>query len=159
MCQYFGRDEECRFCDINEKLPAAARRGAAYVAVKTVDDVLEALAIIAETDHEAQAYTITGGAVTTDLDGLSEGEFYARYAAAIEARFPRRWISKVVAQALPPADVARFKDAGVRIYHPNYEIWDAQRFALICPGKIAPSAVMSGSAESNRQRRSSAPRM
>jgi len=97
--------------------------------------VLEALSIIAELDRDARAYTVTGGSVTTELDGLSEGAFYARYAAAIEARFPRRWISKVVAQALPAADVERFKDAGVRIYHPNYEIWDAERFALICPGK------------------------
>jgi len=135
VCQYFGRDEECRFCDINENFRQQRAAGRPYVGVKMVDEVIEALAIIAELDRDAQAYTITGGAVTTELEGLSEGAFYARYAAAIEARFPRRWISKVVAQALPEADVQRFKDAGVRIYHPNYEIWDAERFALICPGK------------------------
>jgi hypothetical protein len=28
-----------------------------------------------------------------------------------------------------------FRDAGVRIYHPNYEVWDARLFSLLCPGK------------------------
>ncbi|HRP70005.1 MAG TPA: radical SAM protein, partial [Turneriella sp.] len=26
-------------------------------------------------------------------------------------------------------------DAGVKIYHPNYEVWDAALFKKICPGK------------------------
>jgi hypothetical protein len=135
ICQYFGRDEECRFCDINENFRQQRAAGRPYVAVKSVEEVLEALSIVAEHDLDSRAYTVTGGSVTTELDGLGEGAFYARYAEAIESRFPRRWISKVVAQALPAADIERFKDAGVRIYHPNYEIWDAERFALICPGK------------------------
>lgn len=135
VCQYFGRDEECRFCDINENFRQQRDAGRQYVAVKSVEQVLEALSIIAEVDRDARAYTITGGAVTGEVDGLSEGAFYGRYAEAIEKRFPGRWISKIVTQALPPGDVRRYKEAGVRIYHPNYEIWDRERFALICPGK------------------------
>jgi hypothetical protein len=41
----------------------------------------------------------------------------------------------MVVQALPKEEVKKFKDAGVRIYHPNYEIWDERLFNLICPGK------------------------
>ncbi len=41
----------------------------------------------------------------------------------------------MVAQALPRADVQRFKDYGISIYHPNYEVWDERLFALISPGK------------------------
>jgi hypothetical protein len=41
----------------------------------------------------------------------------------------------VVAQALPREDVQRFKDYGITIYHPNYEVWDARLFSLISPGK------------------------
>ncbi len=135
LCQYFGRDEECRFCDINENFRQQRHAGRPYVSVKDVEEVVEAMSVIAELDHEAQAYTITGGAITGEIAGLAEGPFYARYAEAIEKRLPHRWISKVVTQALPRADVQRYKDAGVRIYHPNYEIWDAQKFDLICPGK------------------------
>src|SRR6185503_30211 len=58
-----------------------------------------------------------------------------RYAQAIEERFPGRWIGKVVAQALPRADAQRFKDYGISIYHPNYEVWDKRLFELYCPGK------------------------
>ena len=67
--------------------------------------------------------------------GRDEADFYGRYAKAIEERFPGRWIGKVVAQALPKADVQRFHDYGVQIYHPNYEVWDQRLFELYCPGK------------------------
>jgi hypothetical protein len=136
LCQYFGRDEECRFCDINANYRQQRAAGRPYVSVKEPDEILAALAVIAETDHTARAYTVTGGAILEGgLSGLSEGEFYARYAEAIEGRFPGRWIGKMVTQALPRPDVVRFRNAGVRIYHPNYEVWDAERFAQICPGK------------------------
>jgi hypothetical protein len=41
----------------------------------------------------------------------------------------------VVAQALPREAVQRYRDYGISIYHPNYEVWDARLFSLICPGK------------------------
>jgi len=135
LCQYFGKQEECRFCDINENYRQQKASGRPYTAVKSVEEVLEALSIIAETDSVSRAYTITGGSITSDLSGLSEAEFYARYPQAIEARFPGRWISKVVVQALPRDEVRRFKEAGVRIYHPNYEVWDSRLFQLLCGGK------------------------
>ena len=67
--------------------------------------------------------------------GSREADFYGRYAQAIEERFPGRWIGKVVAQALPKAEAQRFKDYGITIYHPNYEVWDKRLFSIISPGK------------------------
>ncbi|MGE3166382.1 MAG: radical SAM protein [Planctomycetota bacterium] len=134
-CQYFGFKEECRFCDINENYRQQVAAGRPYRTVKPVDEVLEALAIIAQSDGAARAYTLTGGSITRHLRGKSEAEFYAEYAEAIEAQFSGRWIGKAVTQALPVADLRRFKDAGVRIYHPNFEVWDADLFTKICPGK------------------------
>jgi hypothetical protein len=137
LCQYFGAKEECRFCDINHNWRAHKQAGRPYTGIKPVEDVLEALAIIDEHDTEraSHAYTLTGGSVTSRVEGLEEADFYGRYAQAIEERFPGRWLGKVVAQALPRADVQRYKDYGISIYHPNYEVWDARLFALICPGK------------------------
>jgi hypothetical protein len=137
LCQYFGAKEECQYCDINHNWRQHKAAGRPYTGVKPVDEVLEALAIIDQHDIErtSQAYTLTGGSVTSRVDGLEEADFYGRYAEAIEARFPGRWIGKVVAQALPRADVQRFKDYGIRIYHPNYEVWDKRLFEIICPGK------------------------
>jgi hypothetical protein len=137
LCQYFGAKEECGFCDINHNWRQHKQQGRPYTGVKSVADVLEALALIDlhDTAKTSKAYTLTGGSVTSTVEGLAEADFYGRYAEAIEERFPGRWIGKVVAQALPRADVQRFKDYGISIYHPNYEVWDARLFGLISPGK------------------------
>ncbi|MFI5489864.1 radical SAM protein [Micromonospora echinaurantiaca] len=137
VCQYFGAKEECQYCDINHnwRQHKAAKRP--YTGVKPVAEVLEAMEIIDRYDTlgASRAYTLTGGSVTSTVEGLGEADFYGRYAKAIEERFPGRWIGKVVAQALPKADVQRFHDYGIRIYHPNYEVWDKRLFELYCPGK------------------------
>ena len=139
LCQYFGAKEECGFCDINHNWRQHKREGRPYTGVKPIEDVLEALALIDryDTAGTSKAYTLTGGSVTSSVDGLGEAEFYGRYAQAIEERFPGRWLGKVVAQALPRADVQRFKDYGISIYHPNYEVWDKRLFELISPGQAA----------------------
>ncbi|HEX9417010.1 MAG TPA: radical SAM protein [Gaiellaceae bacterium] len=137
LCQYFGAKEECGFCDINHNWRQHKREGRPYTGIKPVEDVLEALALIDRYDapKTSKAYTLTGGSVTSTVDGLAEADFYGRYAQAIEERFPGRWIGKVVAQALPREDVQRYKDYGITIYHPNYEVWDKRLFTLISPGK------------------------
>ncbi len=134
-CQYFGFKEECRFCDINENYRQQVAAGRPYKTVKAMEDVLEALAIIAEVDDVSRAYTLTGGSITRKLRGQGEAEFYADYAIAIEEAFPGRWIPKAVTQALPTDEQKILKEAGVQIYHPNYEIWDERLFPLLCPGK------------------------
>jgi hypothetical protein len=137
LCQYFGAKEECQFCDINHNWRQHKKEGRPYTGVKPVADVIEALELIDRYDDAkvSKAYTLTGGSVTSTVDGLAEADFYGRYAQAIEERFPGRWIGKVVAQALPRADVQRYKDYGITIYHPNYEVWDKRLFSLISPGK------------------------
>jgi len=136
LCQYFGAKEECGFCDINHNWRQHRKAGRPYTGVKPVEDVLEALDLVNRYDDgHTHAYTLTGGSVTSTVDGLAEADFYGRYAQAIEERFPGRWIGKVVAQALPKADAQRFKDYGISIYHPNYEVWDKRLFSLISPGK------------------------
>ncbi len=137
LCQYFGAEEECVFCDINHNYRQQKHEGRPYTGVKSIEEILEALAIIDRTDAKAlsHAYTVTGGSVTNHLGGLKEAEFYAQYARAIEAKFPRRWIGKAVVQALPKDEVKILKDAGYTIYHPNYEVWDKRLFEVLCPGK------------------------
>jgi len=135
VCQYFGAHEECQFCDINNNYRQQIQEGRPYTGVKSVADVLAALECIATLDDQSRAYTLTGGSVTSTLQGKNEVEFYAQYVEAIERRFPGRWISKVVTQAWPVEDVKRLKAAGAQIYHPNYEVWDPDLFPKICPGK------------------------
>jgi hypothetical protein len=135
VCQYFGREEECRFCDINNNFRQQREAGNPYYTVKPVARVLDALRKVVASGAPAKAYTLTGGSITTAIDGLDEASFYVRYAEAIEREFPNRWIGKMVVQALPVPHLERIRAAGIKIYHPNYEIWDKQRFEQICPGK------------------------
>jgi hypothetical protein len=134
-CQYVGTDQECRFCDINANFDQQRAAGRVYSTVKEVDEIMEALALIAASDTRARAYTLTGGSVTSQLRGQSESAFYLKYAQAIEGKYPGRWLGKAVMQAMPPEQLRPFRDAGIRIYHPNYEVWDEKLFAWLCPGK------------------------
>lgn len=135
LCQYWGRDEECRFCDLNENFRQQREQGRPYTPVKSMDDIVEALGLIDQHDTVTRAYTVTGGSITKTLQGMKEAEWYAQYARAIESRYPGRWISKAVVQAFPKEETKLLKEAGYRIYHPNYEIWDPNLFDWICPGK------------------------
>ncbi len=135
MCQYFNKEEQCQFCDINRNFIQQRKAGKPYTGIKTVPEIIEALAHIDRMDQRAQAYTLTGGSIITDLQGVDEVDFYVQFIEAIEERFPRRWISKAVVQAFEPKDCQRLKDAGLQIYHPNYEVWGEKLFNAICPGK------------------------
>ncbi len=137
LCQYWGRDEECQFCDINENYRQQKSVGRSYTGIKSPEEILEALSLIHQLDASktSHAYTVTGGSVTSQINGRSEAEFYAQYAQAIEKKFPKRWIGKAVVQALPEDDVRLLKDSGYTIYHPNLEVWDPKLFAVLCPGK------------------------
>lgn len=135
LCQYWGKDEECRFCDLNENFRQQREQGREYTAVKSLEDIVEAMAHINEHDTVSKAYTVTGGSITSSLQGMKEAEWYARYAEAIESRFAGRWIPKAVVQAFPKEETRLLKDAGYRIYHPNFEVWDRDLFSWICPGK------------------------
>ncbi|MBW7874918.1 MAG: radical SAM protein [Candidatus Cloacimonetes bacterium] len=135
MCQYFNREEQCQFCDLNRNYEQQRKAGRPYTAVKSEAEILEALLYIKEEDTVAKALTITGGSIIENLRGEGEVSFYARYAKAIQEQFSDRWIIKAVVQAFTRDDCKLLKDSGVRIYHPNYEVWDPKLFPLICPGK------------------------
>ncbi|MBU2514595.1 radical SAM protein [bacterium] len=136
LCQYWGRDEECQFCDINENYRQQRKAGREYTGIKRLEDILEALSFIYEKDDVSKAITITGGSITSRLKDMDEVEFYLQYARAIRQKFKDRWIIKTVVEAFEKKDCLRLRDEGsVDIYHPNYEIWDQRLFATLCPGK------------------------
>ncbi|PJZ30638.1 radical SAM protein [Leptospira kmetyi] len=136
-CQYFGKEEECAYCDINHNYRQQKNAGRPYTGVKDIEDILEVLSWIDEEDDIAKVYTITGGSVITSLKKKNEIDFYLDYAQAIESKFPGRWMGKIVSQAWEIEDCQKFKDAGIQVYHPNYEVWDKNLFQKICPGKEA----------------------
>jgi hypothetical protein len=136
-CQYFGKDEECAYCDINHNYRQQKNNGRPYTGVKDIEDILEVFSWIDKEDSIAKVYTITGGSVLTNLKKKNEVDFYLEYPTEIEKRFPGRWMGKLVAQAFEKEDCKKFSDAGIKVYHPNYEVWDKELFKKICPGKEA----------------------
>ena len=135
MCQYFNREEQCRFCDLNRNFVQQRKAGKVYTGIKAVDEIIEALEKIDQLGTEAKAYTLTGGSIIDSLQTVDEVDFYLQYIEAIESRFPGRWISKAVVQAFPLDQCERLKRGGLSIYHPNYEVWGKDLFSAICPGK------------------------
>ena len=135
MCQYFNHEEQCKFCDLNRNFVQQRKAGKVYTGIKNVDEILEALEHIDKLDNKAKAYTLTGGSIIDSLQSVDEVDFYLQYIQAIESKFPKRWISKAVVQAFPVKDCERLKNAGLMIYHPNYEVWGQELFATLCPGK------------------------
>ena len=136
LCQYWGRDEECQFCDINENYRQQRKAGREYTGVKHLVDILEALSFIQEKDSVSKAITISGGSITSDLGGQKEADFYLEYARAIREKFGQRWIIKANVEAFAKKECQKLKqEGGVDIYHPNYEIWDQRLFRKLCPGK------------------------
>ncbi|WP_078127776.1 radical SAM protein [Leptospira alexanderi] len=136
-CQYFGKEEECAYCDINHNYRQQKNAGRPYTGIKDIEDILEVLSWIDAEDRTAKVYTITGGSVITSLKKKNEIDFYLDYARAIESKFPGRWMGKIVSQAWEIEDCQKFRNAGIQIYHPNYEVWDKNLFQKICPGKEA----------------------
>ncbi|MHB1660563.1 MAG: radical SAM protein [bacterium] len=138
MCQYFENHTECAFCDMNSNYVNQKKANKSYSAVKSVEDIISALAVIESSgDSEAGAYTLTGGSIIDDIkfNGDTEIDFYVRFLEAIEEKFSGKWLSKVVVQAHTQKNLKRLKDAGAYIYHTNFEVWDKNLFEKICPGK------------------------
>ncbi len=137
LCQYFNKEEQCQFCDLNKNYKQQRQAGRAYTGVKSVEEIIEALSWISEDDKQgiSEAITITGGAILKPLRGEDEVTFYSKYAHAIREKFGNRWILKAVVQAFEQSDVKRLHDSGFNIYHPNFEVWDEKLFPRVCPGK------------------------
>ena len=136
-CQYFGKEEECAYCDINHNYRQQKNAGRPYTGVKDIEDIIEVMSWIDKEDSIAKVYTITGGSVLTTLKKKNEVDFYLEYPTEIEKHFPGRWMGKLVAQAFEKEDCKKFADAGIKVYHPNYEVWDPNLFDKICPGKAS----------------------
>ena len=161
LCQYFGAHEECGFCDINHNWRQHKREGRPYTGVKPVEDVLEALALIDryDTAKASQAYTLTGGSVTSTVDGLARGGLLRPLRAGDRGALPRpldrqgrragaaeggrRSATRTTASDLPP----ELRGLG-----------QAALLDHLARARSATSAARSGTAGSSTRPRCSAPR-
>ena len=135
LCQYFGAQEECQFCDINENYRQQKKSGRPYTSIKSVEEVMEALEIIASMDTDARPIRLP--AVVSRAVWMGSPRSIFMFVTRRRSRSDglaggsAKWSCK----PFPKDEVQRLYDAGVQVYHPNFEIWDKRLFELYCPGK------------------------
>ena len=158
LCQYFGAKEECGFCDINHNWRQHKREGRPYTGVKPVADVLEALALIDryDADRVSKAYTLTGGSVTSTVDGLAEADFYGRYAQAIEEASPAAGSARSSRRRCRARTSSATRTTGSRSTTRTTRSGTSGCSSSSRPGSSATSAARSGIGGSSTPRRCSA---
>lgn len=143
FCQLWGEREECKFCDINENARQVKKFKADTLTapVKPVEQVAEVANEIAREVLEREGYPapirflVTGGAITNQLNGLKEDEFYLRYVAAVKWGGPRRYV-QLQTNAADEVTLKEYHQRGADVYSCNLEVWDKRLFEWICPGKF-----------------------
>ncbi len=138
-CQYWGDNEECKFCDINANVRQQKESGRQYTVHKKVDQLVEVVKEIFfnRPEHEIQphAYILSGGTIVKSVQGARDEDFYLSYLEPIKAALGNRWPCQMQTAAKDRQALQRLKDAGVNTHHANIEVWDARLWKIICPGK------------------------
>ncbi len=154
ICQ-FSPQEQCRFCDMNASLTdliarskgAGKRLDIEHVTYDVIKDP-ERVATVAEAmyqdmfinnreslENRMVSIIMTSGIIKKTLKGLKPVDFYLQYVTAIRRKIGNRIPIVLIVEALPEDDLWRLYEAGVTIYNPNIEVWDARLWEILCPGK------------------------
>ena len=141
-CQYWGPDEECRFCDINVNVRQMkeSRDFTFNTPVKPVAYVAEVARSIEQDAIDEVGYApaidflISGGTILKKLHGKQEDDFYLAYASALKWGGHRRYIN-IQTNAKDKETMKRYRAEGIDCHHANMEVWDKRLFEWINPGK------------------------
>ncbi len=141
-CQYWGPDEECRFCDINvnARQMKESKDFTFNAPVKPIEYMVEVARSIEQDATEEVGFTppidflITGGTILKTLHGKDEVAFYSEYASALKWGGRRRFVN-LQTNAQDKETMKRYRAAGVDCHHSNMEVWDRRLFEWINPGK------------------------
>lgn len=133
-CHYFGRFQddykgmECRFCSIDENLESGRD-----VFPKKPEDFLETVAEARKHPNFRHGPVFAGGSTPPPDRGA---KVHAKYLRPLKDAFPDNWLRLTIA----PPDDERYIDmlfeAGADLVGFNYEVYDPQLFAKMCPGKV-----------------------
>jgi len=144
-CHYWGKKEECQFCDINYNLREVRRLSGDHVtadAIKNKDHVTEVIGAMAdELDPAQRMITIimTGGSILRPVQKGPDNaaDFNIPYVEAIRERIGHRVPIVMITESQPMDRLRRMKEAGITTHNANLEVWDKELFKTIAPGKEA----------------------
>ncbi len=141
-CQYWGLEEECKFCDINwnARQMKQAQDYTLTAPVKKLENILEVANEIAREVVDQDGYTVplsfllTGGTIKSTLHGKKEDDFYGEYVEALKWGGNRRFIN-LQTNAKPKNILKWYRSIGLDSHHSNMEVWDKRLFEWISPAK------------------------
>ena len=135
-CEYFRKNEQCRYCDWNPTFELAKAAGYRTRVAADTAQLVEAFEIAfggADAAPCEHAHIIVAGAL---WNRAKEAELYLRTLEALRSTSAGRRASFLLGtQVLDPADARRAKDAGFDWATWNIETWDPKIFEAMCPGK------------------------
>ncbi len=142
-CHYWGKKEECRFCDINYNLRETRRLTGDHVtadAIKNKERLVEVLAAMLQESNPARrpiTVLMTGGSIVRRVPGGAENaaDFNIPYVAAIRERIGNRIPIVMITESQPMDLLDKLRDAGITSHNANLEVWDKRLFKWIAPGK------------------------
>ncbi len=137
MCQYWLDKEECKYCDINLNFTENKKAGRQLIGHKKPGQIIEAVRKIFHEKYDGAGRTLmlSGGTVTTKVEGKNDFEFYRDYVIPVKEALGGRWSLELQGAAKDKETFKLMKAAGVDVFHPNIEVWDKNLFEIICPGK------------------------
>jgi hypothetical protein len=150
-CQYWGPDEECRFCDINinARQMKESKDFTFNPPVKPVDYMVEVARSIEQDATDEVGFTplidylITGGTITKTLHGKDEDAFYSEYASALKWGGHRRHVY-LQTNAKDKEALKRYRAAASTATMPTWKCGTASCSNGSIPVRTAGSAGTTG---------------
>lgn len=133
-CHYFGRyhddykKNECRYCGIDENLESGRD-----IFPKRIDDFLETVAEARKYPYFRHGPVFAGGTTPPPDRGAKA---HARFLRPLKDAFPDNWLRLTIAPPENEQYVDMLFEAGADLVGFNYEVYDPQLFAKMCPGKV-----------------------
>lgn len=130
-CEFWREGRQCRFCAL------FTRRGVdPEVPCAEIAEVVRAA--LTEPGRYSQLYVSGGSDMGGEPAFSREQDRYGRVLAAMGETFSGRFACQLMAPAYDADALARIVgQTGVTSYSPNLEVWGAEQFGRLCPGKQA----------------------
>ncbi|MDO8670163.1 MAG: hypothetical protein Q7O66_01875, partial [Dehalococcoidia bacterium] len=130
-CEYFNQGEQCKFCNYNSTYDDA--RSVGHTPAKTIDlvDTIEAYKIISSQVRLVEGRFQMGGFRKSEQEAKILIDFVEQIATGASYT-PNMAIST---QPMDRKDMLRLKDTGLACLEFNLEVWGAELFEEVCPGK------------------------
>ena len=133
-CIYFGHftegyeDKECRFCGIDENLTSGRDEFP-----KKPEDFIETVAEARKHPFFRHGPVFAGGSTPPPDRGAL---VHSRYLKPLKEAFPDNWLRLTIAPPEEEKYIDLLFESGADLVGFNYEIYDPQLFAKLCPGKV-----------------------